>query len=132
MSNDGVALTFTSHPRDERLIEAVCRAICRAEGVDPDAEGYGLGVCMPVGAKYRLWEARRRQADAAIEALLDVYWASMSDLRRMYRKEAFEEAAKVARDAANDFMRLRRDETEIWRDGGMAYTMIEAIKEVKP
>lgn len=66
--SDGVALTSTSHPRDERLIEAVCRAICRAEGVDPDAEGYGLGVCMPVGAKYRLWEARRRQAEAAIEA----------------------------------------------------------------
>lgn len=66
--SDGVALTSTSHPRDEKIIEAVARALCRAEGVDPDAEGYGLGVCMPIGAKYRLWEARRRQAVAAIDA----------------------------------------------------------------
>lgn len=49
--------------------ENVARAICRADGVDPDAIGYGLGVRMPKDAKYPLWQARLAQARAAIEAL---------------------------------------------------------------
>lgn len=50
-------------------IEEVARAICVADGVDPDAEGCGLGVQMPAGEKYPLWRARLKQARAAIEAL---------------------------------------------------------------
>jgi hypothetical protein len=68
MSDDGVALTSISHPRDERLIERVARAICAADGVDPDDEGYGLGTRMPLGVPTFLWEARVAQAIAAIEA----------------------------------------------------------------
>jgi hypothetical protein len=52
---------------DERKIEKVARAICVADGVDPDAEGYG-GVQMPVGERYPLWKAREKQARAAIRA----------------------------------------------------------------
>lgn len=44
-------------------IERICRAICEAEGVDPDRIGYGIGVIMPEGSKYPLWEARVRIAE---------------------------------------------------------------------
>jgi hypothetical protein len=44
-------------------IEQICRAICEAEGVDPDRIGYGIGVIMPEGSKYPLWEARIRIAE---------------------------------------------------------------------
>lgn len=51
------------------MVEKVARAICRADGVDPDAIGYGLGVQMPKDAEYPLWKAREAQARAAIEAM---------------------------------------------------------------
>ena len=51
------------------MIERIARAICIADGVDPDAEGYGLGVQMPEGERYPLWKAREKQARAAIAAL---------------------------------------------------------------
>ncbi len=51
------------------MIEIICRAICVADGVDPDAEGCGLGVQMPEGQKYPLWKAREKQARAAIAAI---------------------------------------------------------------
>ncbi len=47
------------------LVETICRAICVADGVDPDAEGCGLGVHMPEGEKYPLWKAREKQAVAS-------------------------------------------------------------------
>jgi len=45
-------------------IEDLCRIICIAEGVDPDREGLGCGGVMPRDQKYKLWEARRRVAEA--------------------------------------------------------------------
>lgn len=64
--NDSV--TLTRHPPGEELIEAVARAICIADGVGPDLESIGLGVIMPKGVRYKLWEARRKQAEAAMAA----------------------------------------------------------------
>jgi hypothetical protein len=51
------------------LIETVARAICIAEGVDPDKTGYGLGVTMPKGEEYPLWKARVKAAEVAISAV---------------------------------------------------------------
>jgi hypothetical protein len=53
-------------------VEAVARAICVADKVDPDFETVGYGVLMPDGKHYKLWEARVKQAEAAIEA--DAHW----------------------------------------------------------
>ena len=50
-------------------IEEVARAICIADGVDPDAVGYGLGAQMPKDVEYPLWKARVAQARAAIRAM---------------------------------------------------------------
>lgn len=69
--NDGVALTSARHPPSEQLIEAVCRSICRADRVDPDATGVGLGDRMPAGSTYPLWQARREQAIEAIYTVWD-------------------------------------------------------------
>jgi len=49
--------------------EAVCRAICIADDCDPDAESVGLGHIMPADHRYKLWQARLRQARAAIAAI---------------------------------------------------------------
>lgn len=54
---------------NQNLIEAACRAICKADGVDPDKEGVGLGEAIPKGDKYRMWEARRRQAVAVLKVV---------------------------------------------------------------
>lgn len=51
------------------MIERVARAICVADGCDPNQESVGIGVQMPAGQKYRLWEVRVAQARAAIEAM---------------------------------------------------------------
>lgn len=48
--------------------EELCRAVCIADGVDPDAKGFGLGVQMPEGAQYPLWRVRARQVHAVLEA----------------------------------------------------------------
>lgn len=52
------------------MIERICRAVCIADGVDPDAEGCGLGAQMPAGERYPLWKAREKQARASLKALL--------------------------------------------------------------
>lgn len=49
------------------LREQLARSITRAEGVNPDAEGYGLGVLMPAGERYPLWKARLHVVDALLE-----------------------------------------------------------------
>jgi hypothetical protein len=51
------------------IIEAVARAICVAEGLDPDKTSIGFGHRIPVGVKYKLWEAQRWNAEAAIAAV---------------------------------------------------------------
>jgi len=63
MSDDGVALTSISHPRDERLIERVARAICVAKDVYPDGRYIDFN-----GVIRAFWELRRNEAIAAIEA----------------------------------------------------------------
>lgn len=50
-------------------LEEVARAICIADDVDPDETGMGLGQTMPEGTTYPLWQARMKQARAAVEAL---------------------------------------------------------------
>lgn len=55
------------------ILEKMCRIICKAEGVDPDAIGMGLGNLMPEGETYPLWKARIRVAEALIvEGFADV------------------------------------------------------------
>jgi len=51
------------------LVEKVARAICAAEGIDPDGMGWGMGVRMPLGQQYRLWEVRVKEAQAAIKVM---------------------------------------------------------------
>lgn len=51
------------------LIEAVARAICVAERVDPDESGIGGGVLIEKGKKYKMWEVRIKRAEAAIDAV---------------------------------------------------------------
>lgn len=51
------------------IVEKVARAICEADNCSPDAISCGLGNTMPDGVKYKLWEARVKQANAAIKAL---------------------------------------------------------------
>ena len=52
----------------EEQIERVARAICIADNVDPDLEVCGMGVQLDVGQLAPAWEARRKQAIAAIKA----------------------------------------------------------------
>lgn len=47
-------------------IERLCRAICRAKKIDPDADGFGMGFTMTEGSTYKLWEAQI----ATVEAVL--------------------------------------------------------------
>ena len=55
----------------DTLVEKVARAICEADGVDPDQIGSGMGYAMPRGIdNYRMWEARKKQASAAIYCIL--------------------------------------------------------------
>lgn len=58
--NEGVAIS--------QQVERVARAICIADNVDPDLEVCGMGVQLPVGQIARAWQARIRQAEAAIAA----------------------------------------------------------------
>lgn len=49
--------------------EQMAHAMCVAEGVDPDKDGFGMGHSMPKGTKYKLWEARLSALDAALAVL---------------------------------------------------------------
>lgn len=51
------------------IVEAVARAICVAEGIDPDKTSIGFGHRIPKGVEYKLWEAQREKAEAAIAAV---------------------------------------------------------------
>ena len=50
------------------IVEAVARALCVAEGIDPDKTSIGFGHRIPKGVEYKLWEAQREKAEAAIAA----------------------------------------------------------------
>ena len=63
----------------DTLVEKVARAICEADGVDPDQIGSGMGYTMPRGIdNYRMWEARQKQAQYAIDCIR----RAVSDHRR--------------------------------------------------
>lgn len=49
--------------------EQMARAMCVADGIDPDATGYGMGVSMPVGKEFPLWQAQLPKLDAALAVL---------------------------------------------------------------
>ncbi len=51
------------------LAEAVARVICRAQGVNPDQIGVGLGTIIPEGKRYSLWQARTREAEAVLDLI---------------------------------------------------------------
>ena len=52
------------------LIEKVARALCEADGVNPDQIGSGMGYSIPRGINnYRMWEARKKQAQYAIDCI---------------------------------------------------------------
>lgn len=52
------------------IVEKVARAICIADGCDPDATGYAVTdeTRVEIGESYPLWKARIKQAEAAIAA----------------------------------------------------------------
>lgn len=54
---------------DPELVRRLARVVCRVENVDPDAEGYGLGVQMPFGERYPLWQARIKMIEAILEEI---------------------------------------------------------------
>lgn len=56
-------------PQATQMLERIARAICIADGCDPDAKGYGVGITMPRGEPYPLWQARLKQARAVLEAM---------------------------------------------------------------
>lgn len=61
------------NPQTTTMLEKMCRIICKAEGVDPDAVGVGIGNIMPEGEEYPLWKARVPVAEALIaEGFADV------------------------------------------------------------
>jgi hypothetical protein len=66
---DGVSMTNAAHPQDEKMIERLCRAVCKVDGVNPDIESEGVGGVMPKGQRYKLWEARRKVVMAVLDEL---------------------------------------------------------------
>ena len=55
-------------------IEAVARAICATEGVDPEKPCVGLGQRIPEGETWPAWRVRVPQAEAAIAAYQKAHW----------------------------------------------------------
>jgi hypothetical protein len=51
------------------MVERVARAICVADGVDPDMLCSGLGNIIPEGETWTAWRVREKQARAAIAAM---------------------------------------------------------------
>lgn len=50
-------------------LEACARAICRAEGIDPEHPCAGLGRLIPRGEIWPAWRVRVRYAQAVIDEL---------------------------------------------------------------
>jgi hypothetical protein len=53
-------------------IRLMARAICAADGVDPDKECCGLGQTMPYGLIYPAWKARVRQAEECYNCVVSM------------------------------------------------------------
>ena len=60
------------------MIEKVARAICKAEGVDPEHACFGLGKRIPKGDTWPAWWVRIPQAKAALEAMRNMDQKSLS------------------------------------------------------
>lgn len=74
------------------IVEAVARAICVAEGLDPDKTSIGFGHIIPKGVEYKLWQAHVKKAGAAIAAVHNYY--DLSDLANEYTARAALKEAK--------------------------------------
>jgi hypothetical protein len=110
------------------IVEAVSRAICVADGVDPDKTSIGFGHQFPKGVEYKLWEARRKQAEAALAAVgveTEQLRAEIERLRALNAKlQQVREAAEAWRaDTALPVDHLRT----AWID----YNLRAALDEVK-
>lgn len=68
--------------------EELCRAVCIANNVDPDVEGYGLGGAMPKGQRYPLWRVHEKQVRAVLEALKKNPDARMLDAAAQIYRQA--------------------------------------------
>lgn len=89
-------------------LEELCRAVCIADNVDPDAEGYGLGAAMPKNMRYPLWQAREKQVRAVLEAL-----------KKNPDERMLDAAAQVYRQAS-------------WTQGMLFEAVIDAVLMEKP
>ena len=69
LAKAGVSLKSAAHPVDGKTIERLCRAVCKVYDIDPDKESEGLGVVMPRGMRYKLWEAQRQIVTAVLDEL---------------------------------------------------------------
>jgi hypothetical protein len=74
------------------IVEAVARAICVAEGLDPDKTSIGFGHTIPKGVEYKLWQAHVKKAGAAIAAVRNYY--DLSDIANEYTARAALKEAK--------------------------------------
>jgi hypothetical protein len=71
------------------IVEVVARAICVAEGLDPDKTSVGFGHTIPKGVEYKLWQAHVKKAEAAIAAVHNYH--DLSDLAEKYVDDSSEE-----------------------------------------
>ncbi len=51
-------------------VEAICRAICKSEGINPDQVTSGLGKRFTVGQQYRLWEYWKPAAQEIMKVMV--------------------------------------------------------------
>ena len=54
---------------DKTSLEWACRCVCAAHGIDPDRESVGLGILVPLGKRYKLWEAQKKTVKAVFDYL---------------------------------------------------------------
>jgi hypothetical protein len=62
-----------AHALSPAGIEAAARAMCVAEGIDPEHVCIGVGRIVPEGEKWPAWKVRMGRADAAVRAALGVW-----------------------------------------------------------
>lgn len=67
-----------------KTVEAVARAICKADDCDPDQIAVGLGHVMPEGQEYPLWMARVKQAEAALQTVMMLHMAEKAERERRF------------------------------------------------
>jgi len=103
------------------IVEAVARAICVADGIDPDQISVGFGYRIPNGVEYKLWEAQREKAEAAIAAV-------GVETERLRALNAKLEKVREAAEAWRADMALPVDHI---RTAWIGYNLRAALDEVK-